>query len=217
MSRQDAYDTGVPHIPSIIPIEHSLESSAAQSSMLSLRALYANFKNDYGDLLEVTDFSITTWLAFGATLQLLSQSWLPYRLSFWLPLLHLIYRIARVSVDCNRIFSGTFTNLKFGRWSAMLPEPEGPSAVTATSDGVVVFLLGARINQFVPLYTLPRCHGAFERYIIPLICHSPLGKLAPGNAEIDRVFKDMWVEAEKNRTKWGCKSQCRPLDLTCVP
>lgn len=185
--------------------------------MLSLRALYANFKNDYGDLLEVTDFSITTWLAFGATLQLLSQSWLPYRLSFWLPLLHLIYRIARVSVDCNRIFSGTFTNLKSGRWSAMLPEPEGPSAVTATSDGVVVFLLGARINQFVPLYTLPRCHSAFERYIIPLICHSPLGKLAPGNAEIDRVFKDMWVEAEKNRTKWGCKSQCRPLDLTCVP
>lgn len=126
--------------------------------MLYLRALYANFKNDYGDLLQVTDFSITTWLAFGATLQLLSQSWLSTRLSSWLPLLYLICRIARVSIDCSRIFSGTFTDLKFGRWSATLPEPEDPSAVTATSDGVVMFLLGARINQFVSLYT-PRQRG----------------------------------------------------------
>lgn len=135
-------------------IEHSQGNFAARSSMVSLGALYANFKNDYGDLLEVTDFSITTWLVFGATLQLFSQSWLPHRLSSWLPLLYLIYRIARVSVDCNRIFSGTFTNLKFGRWSATVPEPEDPSAVTATSNGVVMFLLGARINQFVPLFTL---------------------------------------------------------------
>lgn len=120
--------------------------------MVSLRALYENFKNDYGSLLEVTDFSITTWLAFGASLQLLSQSWLPSRLSLWLPLFYLFYRIARASIDCNRIFSGTFTNVKFGRWSATLQEPEDPSAITATSDGVVMFLLGARINQFVPLF-----------------------------------------------------------------
>lgn len=46
---------------------------------------------------------------------------------------------------------------------------------------------------------------------IALISRSPLGKLAPGNAEIDKVFKDMWVEAEKNRTKWSCESQYRPL------
>ncbi|MCJ1349564.1 hypothetical protein MMC31_007805 [Peltigera leucophlebia] len=146
--------------------------------MTSLRALYLNFKNDFGDLLEVTDFSIATWLAFGAGLQLLTQSCLPSGLSYWLPLLYLIYRIARLSIDCRRVFTGTFTNVMFGPWSATLPEPEEPSAVTATSDGVVMFLLGARINH-------------------------PLGKLAPGNAEIDKVFKDMWVEAEKNRMKWS--------------
>ena len=117
--------------------------------MLSLRAFYANFKNDYGDVLEVTDFSVPTWLVFGAALQLLSQSCLPTRLSSCLPLLYLLYRIAKVSIDCNCIFSRTFTNLKFGRWSATLPEPKDPSAVTATSDGVVMFLLGARINQSV--------------------------------------------------------------------
>ena len=124
--------------------------------MPSLRALYMNFHQDYGNLLEVTDFSIKTWLAFGAGLQLLSQSWLPYNLSYCLPLLYLIYRIARVSVDCSRIFSGTFTNVKFGRWSATLPEPEDLSTITATSDGIVMFLLGARINQFVALLTLRR-------------------------------------------------------------
>ena len=120
---------------------------------MSIRALYLNFKDDFGDLLEVTDFSIATWLALGAGLQLLSQSWLPLGLSYWLPLSYLIYRVARVSVDCTRIFTGVFTNVLSGRYSATLPEPEDPSAVTATSDGVVMFLLGARINQFVFLLT----------------------------------------------------------------
>lgn len=179
--------------------------------MASPRALYLNFKNDFGDLLEVTDFSIVTWLAFGAALQQLSQSWLPSGLSYWLPLLYLVYRIARVSIDCRRIFTGTFTNIAFGRWSATLPEPDDPSAVSATSDGVVMFLLGARINQFVPLFYPTK--AGFEIDSIPLICRSPLGKLAPGNAEIDKVFKDMWVEAETNRTKWSCELQYRPFVL----
>lgn len=48
---------------------------------------------------------------------------------------------------------------------------------------------------------------------VSLICYSPLGKLAPGNAEIDKAFKDMWAEAEKNRMKWSCESQCLPLYL----
>lgn len=40
---------------------------------------------------------------------------------------------------------------------------------------------------------------------ISLTCYSPLGKLAPGNAEIDFMFKNMWAEAEKNREKWSCE------------
>ena len=123
--------------------------------MVSLQALYSNFKDDYGDLLEVPDFSIPTWLAFGAGLQLLSLRWLPAGLSYWLPLLYLLFRVARVSVDCQRIFTGTFTNVISGRWTATLPESEDSSTVTATSDGVVMFLLGARINQSV-LFSVPQ-------------------------------------------------------------
>ena len=130
---------------------HPLQARlAAQDTMFSLQALYSNFKDDYGDLLEVADFSIPTWLAFGAGLQLLSLRWLPSDLSYWLPIVYLLFRAARVSVDCQRIFTGAFTNVISGRWTAALPEPEDSSTVTATSDGVVMFLLGARINQSVP-------------------------------------------------------------------
>ena len=127
----------------------SLIPQHAVFGMIYLKALYSNFKNDFGDLLEVTDFSVLTWLALGAGLQLLSQAWLSSGLSYWLPLIYLIYRTARVSFDCCRIFNGTFTNIKFGRWSATLPESTDSSMTTATSDGGVMFLLGARINQLV--------------------------------------------------------------------
>lgn len=171
--------------------------------MPSLRALYQNFKTDFGSLLEVTDFSIPTWLALGATFQLLSQSYLTPGPSHWLPLLYLVYRVAKVAIDSRRVFSGTFVDVRFGRWSAALPEPGNGADVTETSDGVVLFLLGARINQFV---LSVHADSGFE-----LMVFSPLGKLAPGNAEIDTMFKNMWVEAEKNRTKWSCESHYRPF------
>lgn len=118
--------------------------------MFSVRALYRNCRNDLGELLEVTDFSIPTWLAFGAGLQLLCQSWLPSNLPFWAPIIYLVYLFIKVAFDCSRLSTGTtFTNLKVGRWSATIPDLKDSSTVTATNDGVVMFLLGARINQFV--------------------------------------------------------------------
>ena len=82
---------------------------------MSLRALYLNFKDDYGDLLEATDFSVVSWLALGASLQLLSQSLLPSSLAYYLPIAYVLYRIARVTFYCQQIFNGTFNNLVFGR------------------------------------------------------------------------------------------------------
>ena len=146
---------GNPFSSRATPTSQPPTQGKARSTMFSLQAFYSNFKTDYGDLLEVPDFSIPTWLAFGAGLQLLSLRWLPSDLSYWLPLLYLLFRVARVSVDCQRVFTGTFTNVISGRWTAALPEPEDSSIVTATSDGVVMFLLGARINQSVSLF-LPR-------------------------------------------------------------
>jgi hypothetical protein len=119
------------------------------ANMPSSEALYRDFTAKWGALREVTAFSIPSWLAIGASVQLLSQSWLPAGMGYWLPLLYIVYRAARVCVDSSRIFKSTFTDVKFGGWTAKLPEPEDPSAVTDTSDGVVMFLLGTRINQLV--------------------------------------------------------------------
>ncbi len=130
------------------------------ANMPSLQALYLSLKAKWGALLEVTAFSVPSWLAIGASLQLLSQSWLPSRVGYWLPLLYIVYRAARVCVDNSRIFKNTFTDLKLGGWMATLPEPEDPLAVADTSDGVVVFLLGTRINQLVhwhPVLSLICC------------------------------------------------------------
>ncbi|EPE36452.1 hypothetical protein GLAREA_05790 [Glarea lozoyensis ATCC 20868] len=146
--------------------------------MTFLRALYLNFKDDFGDLLETTDFSVATWLALGAGLQLLSQTLMPMNLAFWLPLIYLLQLVIRVWIACRNIFTGSFKGIRFGRWSTQFSEPSEGSKKTATSDGVVMFLLGARINH-------------------------PLGKLAPGSPEIDKVFKDMWKEAEANSDEWS--------------
>ncbi|KAL8728035.1 MAG: hypothetical protein Q9181_005485 [Wetmoreana brouardii] len=89
-----------------------------------------------------------------------------------------------------------------GRWRATLPEPEKPLDHSRGSDGLVMFVLGTRINQFV---SLPVLYVTTKR--ISLIHHSPLGKLSPGAIQIDVDFQEMWREAEGNRVKWGCKWQ----------
>ena len=97
-----------------------------------------------------------------------------------------------------------------------MPEPEDPYAVTATSDGVVMFLLGARINQFVFRIHYEGAIG-LDVFFSNMPFISPLGKHAPDNAEIDKAFKDMWIEAEKNRTKWTCESQYQSFQFACTP
>lgn len=62
------------------------------------------------------------------------------------------------------------------------------------ADGVVAFVLGARLNH-------------------------PFGKLSPDTAMLDILFKNMWREAEKNNEKWGCKylaAQNLLLDLSLL-
>lgn len=100
-------------------------------------------------LIVVADFSITTLLCLGAALQLFSQAWLPPTLSFALPLLYIAYRLGRLAVDSSRLYTGFMTNRKVGRWEATISETDDSSTVSPTSGGIVMFLLGARLNQLV--------------------------------------------------------------------
>lgn len=135
-----------------------MSSSSSSSSSSPLPTPLLTLKTNLGKIFQVTDFSIATWLTLGASLQLLSQLCLPSRLNYWPALFFVVYRIARVGIDSLRVGTGTGTgtgsftaNLKLGRWTARLPEPDrenDPLALTRTSDdGVVMFMLGARFNQ----------------------------------------------------------------------
>ena len=132
-----------------------------------------------------------TFLAFDAVLQLLSLAYLPPRLSAALPLMWLGYRLLSSALDSRNVFKTSFTDVKRGQYTARLPDP---------SDGVVVFVLGARLNQYVLPDTSIHALSSFTN-----LDHSPFGKLSPGTTPLDVVFKNMWREAEMNREKWGCK------------
>ncbi|KAF2196655.1 hypothetical protein GQ43DRAFT_476125 [Delitschia confertaspora ATCC 74209] len=147
---------------------------------MALEFLFSRFgeiHDQFYDLLELSDFSIPTWLALGAGLQQLSTSYLPLHWSLYLPILWLGFRFSKAIFDTLRLPNASFADIKPGKWTTPFPELDN-SSKTSTSNGVVVFLLGARLNH-------------------------PFGKLAPGVVDLDVVFKDMWREAEKNRKKWS--------------
>ncbi|KAL8709197.1 MAG: hypothetical protein Q9220_006077 [cf. Caloplaca sp. 1 TL-2023] len=139
---------------------------------------HLTIKETLAELSEPQDFNISTWMTFGAILLLLSQAYLPTYVTTTIPVLLLSFRIMKVVIDTLRLHTGSFTTLMRGRWTARLPHSASAPDGFDGSGGVVLFVLGARINH-------------------------PLGKLTPGAAEINEVFQAMWREAEGNRVKWG--------------
>ncbi|KAF2871122.1 hypothetical protein BDV95DRAFT_637663 [Massariosphaeria phaeospora] len=127
----------------------------------------------FARLIAPNDASITTWLTAGALFQLLSISVFPRTLSVLLPITYAIYRLAKAVKDSRSVYTGTFTSVKRGRWTAQLPAPG-----STEPRGIVCFVLGARFNH-------------------------PLGKAAPGVIGIAGALQQMWTEAEENREKWG--------------
>ena len=170
-------------------------------SDMSIRDWYSHMEEILGDVLEHQDFSMQTWLALGAALQLLALAWLPVKLSFWLPLAWLAYRMIRTASDTLNVReSKLWSRVLRGRWMGQYSESENPIEAGETSEGIVMFLLGARLNQCVIFALIVRTH------VVSLTDSSPLGKFGPGAVEVNEVFNNMWREAEQNRSKWGCKS-----------
>ncbi|KAL8952517.1 MAG: hypothetical protein Q9222_001585 [Ikaeria aurantiellina] len=149
-------------------------------------------KETLAELFEPQDYSIGTWMTFGAGLLLFSQLYLPSYIATSIPVSFMIYRILKAVVDTLRLHTGSFTTFMRGRWTARLPQSDEAADGSRSSGGVVMFVLGARINQCV----LTR-------------------KISPGAADINEVFQDMWREAEKNRAKWGCKFPFALMDHLC--
>ena len=81
---------------------------------------------------------------------LLAQCYLPASLGSSLPVLYLGFRLVKMIMDSFRLHTGTcFTNMMRGRWTATLSDPNDGLDANNGSDGIVLFVLGARLNQSV--------------------------------------------------------------------
>ena len=118
---------------------------------MSSSSRYSALRETLDEVLEISDFSIPTWLALGAGLQLLCASWLSARLSFLVPVLWLTYRALVTAIGTWRVSKGAAYSKKVmrGRWTSDLPE--------LNRDGVVLLILCARLNQCVASTAIPRC------------------------------------------------------------
>lgn len=100
----------------------------------------------YDDIFEVNPLSTPTWLAIGATLQVIIMAFLPKNISMLIPISYLTYRLMKAVIDSRNLYTNSFTTVKRGTWIAELPGPQGDRK----EDGsLVMFIIGARINQYV--------------------------------------------------------------------
>ena len=115
---------------------------------MSRPSLYAGIRAAFQQIVRPNTFYLSTWIAIGAVLLLIAQALSPVtHISTAIPLLFLLYRIAKTVIDTQRLGTGSFTSVKRGRWMVTVPESE--TAKGGSSGEVVAFLLGARINQCV--------------------------------------------------------------------
>lgn len=111
----------------------------------SVMAFFQTLVFKYNRLFQVSPLAIPTWLAIGAALQTLSLFLLPSKISSLLPILYIGYRLVKTKVDSDGVFERTYTNVRLGRWTSELPEPDDLSK----EKGIVIFVLAARFNQLV--------------------------------------------------------------------
>lgn len=73
----------------------------------------------------------------------------------------------KMGIDTLRLHTGSYTSIMRGRWTATLPEPEESSTGVesdGSDEGLVMFVLGAQINQSAPLGVSWMLHsGKFVR------------------------------------------------------
>jgi hypothetical protein len=155
----------------------------------NVRLQINEFQDKYHNVIEPQDCGILTWLSFGAILQLLLLAGLPLRAAVALSTMWVALRMLKAFKDSRGIFRTSFTVVKRHRWTAEMPALETSKS---TNDGLIIFVLGCRINQY---------GIAVSQRDVLLTILSPLGKFAPGNAEIGDIFNGMWSEAEVNRSK----------------
>ncbi len=97
------------------------------------------------------DFRMTTWLLSGAALQCLLFLLLPTYVALFPTLLLISARIATfVLISHGMMRDPSFDKVKIGRLTAQIPYEDGSAPEKPAEKEVVILVLGARSNQYVP-------------------------------------------------------------------
>jgi hypothetical protein len=126
-----------------------------------------------------SDYTISTWLILGATIQSLLVALLPLNVSLLPPIALLTFRFIRGYLIAN----GTLPNhvakeVALGRQTWQIPSENSPAATRGSSESVVVLVLTASFTH-------------------------PNGRFSPGSQKVGEYFAAMWNDAAQNREKYG--------------
>ncbi|KAF2846380.1 hypothetical protein T440DRAFT_558167 [Plenodomus tracheiphilus IPT5] len=133
-------------------------------------------------IVAVSDYTISTWLLLGASIQTLLVATLPKTISLLPPILFLTYRMLySYLVATGRLQNPLIKDVIYGRQTWQIPTTEEtPSSDPSNSSGssIVVLVLAASWSH-------------------------PNGSFSPGSKEMGESFMDMWAHAAAHRDTYG--------------
>lgn len=130
-------------------------------------------------MIQVTDYTISTWLLLGASLQCLLLIILPKTLALIPPFALLFYRIFIGYLrSTGHIHNPLMDGVMDGMTTAQYPAADGTLTAPRSGESITVLVLSASFAH-------------------------PNGRFSPGSKEIGAYFSKMWKDAEAQRTRYG--------------
>ncbi|KAF2030782.1 hypothetical protein EK21DRAFT_111653 [Setomelanomma holmii] len=130
-------------------------------------------------IFEASDYTISTWLILGATIQSLLVASLPLNVALLPPITLLLFRFIRGYLIANNILPNSVAKeVILGRQTWQIPSEDNTVVAKPSSDSIVVLVLTASWTH-------------------------PNGRFSPGSQKVGEYFIDMWKDAAENREKYG--------------
>jgi hypothetical protein len=133
------------------------------------------------------DYTVSTWLILGATIQSFLVATLPRNISLLPPIALLIYRYIRsYLIATNALPNPINQGVTHGRQTWQIPSTDSTVATTGSKESIVVLVLAASWTH-------------------------PNGRFSPGSQQMGNYMTNMWLDAEANREKYGFLGNTPPL------
>ena len=101
-----------------------------------------DYHDQYYDIVELSDFSIPTFFAIGGIFQLAALALCGLRIGAIIPVAWLVFRLTKAVITSRGLGKTSFVEHKKGKHVVKLP---------GEMNGIVVFIIGARMNQYACL------------------------------------------------------------------